>query len=107
MSRDAIERELGPLLVQALDHLCRVIDMPRSQWQRHTQLRMLFETAAALTLANTLLASCEEPTWEGAVHRAAARLHINGEAVDRRLRRWGINATSMRQQQEATKCPAP
>jgi len=89
----AIEAALSPVQRAALAELCNLFAIPLDRWIAVGPLRQVFETAAAVRLAEELRIN-EGAAAEDARARAALRLEVSPDTIKTRLNRWPYAAVT-------------
>ena len=85
-----VEAALPPAVFEALLQVERLLGIPRGEWTRVPAVRSLVEAVAVAHAREELEAAGTSRTQ--ATRIAALRLGLNEEAVERRLRRWRVDA---------------
>ena len=73
-----------------LREVCRLLSVPPDRWHQVPGVARLFETVAALRLAEEL-EDCGGLSQKDALQAAAVVLGLNGDTIASRARRWFLD----------------
>ena len=82
-----IEAMLSIEELGTLADTCRLLGVPKERWQRVPALQVLYETLAAMRLAERLRIR-QGTGWEKSINVAAIRLGLPSDTIHSRMSRW-------------------